>query len=117
MRLTESSCHLPGVAKALLRRSSWWMMPEAAGLRGAVAKIRCGDPLCSWRKKSASTTRYTCPECGVNAWAKPQVSLICGDCDEPMGADEEAGKTGRGRSATRRPRPEGRPNPREAWKA
>jgi hypothetical protein len=36
------------------------------------------------RKKSASKTRYTCPACGVNAWAKPQTALICGDCREEM---------------------------------
>jgi hypothetical protein len=41
-------------------------------------------------KKAASKTRYTCPQCGVNAWAKPQVALICGDCKEPMEADIEA---------------------------
>ena len=24
--------------------------------------------------------RYTCPDCGLNAWAKPQSNLMCGDC-------------------------------------
>jgi SprT-like family len=44
------------------------------------------------KKKAASKTKYTCPDCGVNAWAKPGVSLICGECQEPMEAetDEEA---------------------------
>ena len=36
------------------------------------------------RKKAASKTRYTCPGCGLNAWAKPDAPLVCGDCDEPM---------------------------------
>jgi predicted SprT family Zn-dependent metalloprotease len=40
------------------------------------------------KKKTASKTRYTCPSCGVNAWAKPQVALVCGDCDERLEADE-----------------------------
>ncbi|WP_128094885.1 SprT-like domain-containing protein [Brucella pituitosa] len=35
--------------------------------------------------------RYTCPSCELNAWAKPGVRLICGECDEPMAAAEEAG--------------------------
>jgi hypothetical protein len=35
-------------------------------------------------------TKYTCPSCSVNAWEKPQTSLICGDCEEPMEADDEA---------------------------
>jgi predicted SprT family Zn-dependent metalloprotease len=37
-------------------------------------------------KKAASKTKYTCPSCGVNAWAKPETSLICGACDRPMEA-------------------------------
>lgn len=40
--------------------------------------------------KSASKTRYTCPSCELNAWAKPGVRLMCGECDEPMPAAEEA---------------------------
>jgi len=31
-------------------------------------------------KKAASKTKYTCPGCGQNAWAKPDASLICGEC-------------------------------------
>ena len=31
-------------------------------------------------KKAASKTKFTCPECGQNAWAKPDAALICGDC-------------------------------------
>ncbi len=42
------------------------------------------------KKKTASKTKYTCPACCVNAWAKPQTALICGDCEEPMEADEDA---------------------------
>ncbi|MBP8940136.1 MAG: sprT domain-containing protein, partial [Agrobacterium sp.] len=42
------------------------------------------------KAKSASKTRYTCPSCELNAWAKPGVRLICGECDEPMAAAEEA---------------------------
>jgi len=42
------------------------------------------------KKKAASKTKYTCPSCGVNAWAKPQASLVCGDCREAMETDEDA---------------------------
>lgn len=31
-------------------------------------------------KKGASKTKYSCPQCGTNAWAKPKTRLICGDC-------------------------------------
>ena len=44
------------------------------------------------KKKAASKTRYTCPQCQMNAWAKPDVNLICGECDERMlaeGGDDE----------------------------
>lgn len=32
------------------------------------------------RKKAASKTCYTCPSCGLNAWAKPNVRLMCAEC-------------------------------------
>jgi hypothetical protein len=32
------------------------------------------------RGKKSSKTKFTCPECGLNAWAKPDVHLICGEC-------------------------------------
>lgn len=32
------------------------------------------------KKKTASKTKYTCPECSLNAWAKPNVFIICGVC-------------------------------------
>jgi predicted SprT family Zn-dependent metalloprotease len=38
------------------------------------------------KKKAASKTKYTCPTCGTNAWAKPDTVLICGACyDEDDG--------------------------------
>jgi hypothetical protein len=38
--------------------------------------------------QSASKTRYTCPACELNAWAKPDANLVCGDCQETMEAEE-----------------------------
>lgn len=35
-------------------------------------------------KKAASKTKYTCPACNANAWAKPETPLICGVCRQPM---------------------------------
>ena len=34
------------------------------------------------KKKAASKTKYTCPNCDANAWAKPEAQLICGTCYE-----------------------------------
>ena len=36
------------------------------------------------KKKAASKTKYTCPICELNAWAKPNALLVCGDCQEIM---------------------------------
>jgi predicted SprT family Zn-dependent metalloprotease len=39
------------------------------------------------KAKKASKTRYTCPACSANAWAKPDTKLICGSCfdeDDPQ---------------------------------
>ena len=37
------------------------------------------------KAKTASKTKYTCPGCGQNAWAKPGAMLICGVCHEEDG--------------------------------
>ena len=42
-------------------------------------------------KKAASKTRYTCPRCGTNAWARPDAHLVCGACDERMEAGGDLG--------------------------
>ncbi len=44
------------------------------------------------KKKAASKTKYTCPVCGLNAWAKPEAPLICGNCQEQMQADNVEGE-------------------------
>lgn len=41
------------------------------------------------KAKAASKTKYTCPGCGANAWAKPKTRLVCGDCDEAMDAEDQ----------------------------
>ena len=39
--------------------------------------------------KSGTRTKYTCDSCGLNAWAKPDVQLVCGLCDvELIPADD-----------------------------
>lgn len=36
------------------------------------------------KAKTASKTKYTCPSCDLNAWGKPGISLICGECGEEL---------------------------------
>jgi predicted SprT family Zn-dependent metalloprotease len=44
------------------------------------------------KKKLASKTKYSCPSCGLNAWAKPGAPLVCGECQLPM--QSEIGEQG-----------------------
>ena len=40
-------------------------------------------------RKAGVRTKYTCPHCGLNAWAKADVVLLCGACEvtlEPQDA-------------------------------
>lgn len=37
-------------------------------------------------RKASSKTKYTCLACGMNAWAKPDTRLVCGDCHTRMEA-------------------------------
>jgi SprT-like family len=40
-------------------------------------------------KKSGSRVKYTCPDCGANAWGKDGLHLICADCDQSMTGDTQ----------------------------
>ncbi|MCC9603540.1 SprT-like domain-containing protein [Stieleria sp. JC731] len=40
-------------------------------------------------RKRASKTKYTCPECGQNAWAKPAAKIDCGDCGFELEPEEQ----------------------------
>jgi ribosomal protein S27AE len=31
--------------------------------------------------KKKNKIKYTCPDCGLNAWAKPEAKIICGECE------------------------------------
>jgi len=39
------------------------------------------------KAKKASKTKFTCPECAQNAWAKADAQLICGSCYEDSDGD------------------------------
>jgi hypothetical protein len=40
-------------------------------------------------KKAVSKTRYSCESCGLHAWAKPGMALVCRDCEEPMQGEDD----------------------------
>jgi hypothetical protein len=85
--LHPSSTGAPG-GKQTGQRMSHYIVPQGAydAVYGQLAQA--GFTL-HWqsqpqpeegRGKRASKTKYTCPTCGLNAWAKPDVALICGAC-------------------------------------
>lgn len=39
------------------------------------------------KAKSASKTKFTCPDCGANAWGKPELRIVCGPCEVAMVGD------------------------------
>lgn len=51
-----------------------WLCEEVTGARTA-------------KPRQASKVKFTCPECECNAWGKPTLRLVCGDCDEEMEAN------------------------------
>lgn len=42
-----------------------------------------GNPMPKTHSKS-DKVKYSCPDCGQNAWAKPNAELACGRCSQPM---------------------------------
>lgn len=54
---------------------SWLENPELFGARPPVTTTP--EPA---RTNSSNRWKYTCPNCGLNAWAKPDASLVCGFC-------------------------------------
>jgi predicted SprT family Zn-dependent metalloprotease len=35
--------------------------------------------------KSGQKVKYTCPQCEANVWGKPEVNVLCGDCEDDRG--------------------------------
>lgn len=36
------------------------------------------------KDKPKDKVKYTCPSCEINAWGKPELALLCGDCETPL---------------------------------
>ena len=41
-----------------------------------------------WSDEQTPITKYICPACGLGAWGKPAINLVCGSCNEPMEGEE-----------------------------
>jgi Zn finger protein HypA/HybF involved in hydrogenase expression len=44
------------------------------------------------QERQPSKVKYSCAECGLNAWAKPESALVCGNCG--LGMPAEGGEEG-----------------------
>lgn len=42
----------------------------------------------------SNRVKYTCPRCAANAWGKPNLNLVCGDCNVPFSAGHEQADQG-----------------------
>ena len=60
----------------------------AGGFTIAYVDVRTDEQIA--RKKAVSKTKYTCPDCKLNAWAKPEAHLQCGACSTRMEPAEAA---------------------------
>jgi predicted SprT family Zn-dependent metalloprotease len=91
--LMPSSTSEPG-GKRTGQRMTHYIM--AGGLYAAAyARLREHGYQLGWQSaphgpkdaaKRSSKTKFTCPECDQNAWAKPDAMIVCGACEVPMEA-------------------------------
>lgn len=95
--LIPSDTGAPG-GKETGQRVSHYLAPGGAFARACTALVEDGFVVpyvelwgegeqATRRKKAASKTKYTCPQCDLNAWAKPDALLLCGECAAEMEAD------------------------------
>lgn len=61
---------------------------EGTGFAVPYVELWSEEAAAKGKTKAASKTKYTCPDCAANAWAKPATKLICGECSQPMASDD-----------------------------
>jgi hypothetical protein len=94
--LQPSDTGEPG-GKETGQKMNHYVTPAGAFERATAELLQAGFAL-SWAdaaiqdrlskpKKSGTRVKYTCPDCGANAWGKDGLHLICADCDQPMTGD------------------------------
>jgi len=54
-------------------------------LEDGIVSIDIGRPPLPKRPKSKrSKTKYSCPDCGMNVWGKPDLEILCLDCEQRL---------------------------------
>jgi hypothetical protein len=84
--LVPSDTGLPGGKRTGQRVAHY--VEEGGPFATACARLLAGGARVDWQSRPdcnhthgwPSKVKYTCPECGLNAWAKPEAHLHCGDC-------------------------------------
>ena len=76
---------------------SHYIIEDGVFDRACTALLKNGFKL-SWADKFGNNARpakpvgrikYTCEDCGLNAWAKPNVSLHCGECKISLTSEDD----------------------------
>lgn len=83
-RRLKNSNLIPQPGKfSMLIGVNFWMVIDNCQTALSCLILNCGtNP--KLRSKAKSKTKFTCSECGANAWGKPELKIVCADCDEPM---------------------------------
>jgi predicted SprT family Zn-dependent metalloprotease len=50
--------------------------------------VEAWDEVTKTKAAKKLKVKYTCGQCGVNCWAKPDCTFTCGQCDEEMQAED-----------------------------
>jgi len=61
-----------------------WRSTEIPSVMGPTLPGKGPEGKKTGKRHPVSKQKYSCPSCGLNAWAKPGASLMCGDCQKPM---------------------------------
>lgn len=61
-----------------------WMDAWHGNGKPAAGEDADGEDAAAGEPKPKNKIKYTCPKCQANAWGKPALKLICGECMEPM---------------------------------
>jgi predicted SprT family Zn-dependent metalloprotease len=87
--LYPSDTGLPG-GKETGQSMTHYIIPEGAFAQ-TYARLQATGLCLHWQSsqrngqaRNQSKTKYTCPACGLNAWARPSAHLVCSDCEKPM---------------------------------
>jgi len=93
--LPEEEKEKYGEGAATGQKVSHFIIPDAAFDKACASLLRDGftldlqqSPRLTLPAKK-NKLKYTCPECNINAWAKPGIKLACGDCMVQMDCEEE----------------------------